>query len=217
MTTEQDGRLPSAPSQDLGDPFGTRAHEQSPLDAVSALRVSPAIAITNERLVASVSAELSERDCVPEFETCDTAARVAISAIATWLLAERLLVVPGEATPEMTRATVVCNCVRFSLLQELADSELRDIWRHMARAGAQGTEARRAETGTGSVVDDGPTPEGDAPMTIPSQVKPASGLEASPSVPIAAPWVIDLLMNQERLGEDFERVLFENLWELYAR
>jgi hypothetical protein len=27
----------------------------------------------------------------------------------------------------------------------------------------------------------------------------------------------DLMAKQERLGNDFERVLFENLWDLYAR
>ena len=27
----------------------------------------------------------------------------------------------------------------------------------------------------------------------------------------------DLLANQERLGKDFEKILFDNLWNLYAR
>lgn len=48
----------------------------------------------------------------------------------------------------------------------------------------------------------------------PSDPSPVPGLGHPASIPIA---LADFLATQERLGEAFERVLFENLWDLYAR
>ena len=44
-----------------------------------------------------------------------------------------------------------------------------------------------------------------------------SNLAASPGGDALANFYTDLLTGQERLGREFEQVLFENLWELYAR